>query len=100
MVEDLVGAALAGVSVFFGLCMLRIAALIFLGDRNEYDRNRNRVAQGASGLRTILRGEVPTKYDGVRDDKVAAGVAIDLRTNRWREQGRLSDEALRDVLAR
>jgi len=100
MMQDLVGSSLAGLSIFTGLCMLRIAILILMGDRNEYDRNRNRVTPGIPGVWTILRGEVATKHDGIRDDKVAAGIAIDLRENCWREQGRLSDEALRDVLAR
>lgn len=96
MLVDLSSAILASISVFFGLCFLRIGILVLRGDRNEYDRNRNRVRS----IGQILHGDIPTKYDGTRDDKVAAGIAIDLRTNEWREQGRLSDEALRDALAR
>lgn len=97
MLDDLVGAVLFGASILLGICLIRFGFIVFRGNRNEYNRNRSRL--GNSVLR-VIRGDIPTKYDGTRDDKVAAGVAIDLRNNEWREQGRLSDEALRDALAR
>lgn len=83
-------------SAVVGICFLRVGFLLMRGDANEYERNRSRVG----AWQNIIRGTVPTKYDGTRDDRLAAGVAIDVRNNRWVEQGRLSDEALQDVLAR
>jgi hypothetical protein len=96
MLADLIGAVFTGTSLLLGICLIRVGIVVFRGNRNEYNRNRNRL--GGSLLR-VIRGDIPTKYDGTRDDKVAAGVAIDLKRNEWKEQGRLSDEALRDALA-
>lgn len=67
---------------------------VYLTDRSEYQRNQAR----SPSLRTVLRGEAPTFYDGVRDERVAAGVARDLKTNKWVEQGKLSEEAVSNVL--
>jgi hypothetical protein len=46
----------------------------------------------------VLLGRVNPRRDGIRDDKVAAGLAI--KGKEWVEQGRFSDEALHDVLER
>lgn len=81
--------------IFSGLSFFHVGSLIGRSDANEYENNRSRTKSFMTGI----RGDVPTKYDGTRDDRVAAGIAIDLKTNRWIEQGRLSDEALQDVLA-
>lgn len=81
-------------AIFVALACFRIGYLIFAGDSNEYESNRRRVVSPAN----VYRGTVPTNYDGMRDDKLAAGIAIDVKRNMWVEQGRLSDEALRDVL--
>ncbi|MCF8470312.1 MAG: hypothetical protein K9G30_05975 [Parvibaculum sp.] len=96
MLIDLVGAILTAVSLLLGVCLIRIGFVVLRGNRNEYNRNRNRLEKS---LLRVISGNIPTKYDGTRDDKVAAGVAIDLKKNEWKEQGRLSDEALRDALA-
>lgn len=95
MFTDVALAVLSGASVFLGLAMIKYGLALAKGDHNEYDRNRNR----AHSITAVVRGEVSTKFDGLRDDKVAAGIAIDKRTNEWKEQGRLSDEALRDTLS-
>ena len=63
--------------------------------RSEYQRNQAR----SPSLRSVLRGEAPSFYDGVRDERVAAGVARDLKTNKWVEQGKLSEEAVSNVLS-
>jgi hypothetical protein len=67
----------------------------YLSDRrSEYSRNRAR----SPSLVAVVRGEAPTFYDGVRDERVAAGVAVDIKANRWVEQGKLSEEAVSSVL--
>jgi hypothetical protein len=95
MVIDIGIGVAASLLIFLGFRILRVAYLIFAGDLNVYQRNRGRVRS----FKAVYRGKVPTKYDGTRDDLVAAGVAIDTSTNTWVEQGRLSDEALQDALA-
>jgi hypothetical protein len=79
-----------------GACVAWFALALRRGSYNEYERNRARVKGSFS---RIFFGTVPTFHDGVRDDKVSAGIALDRSANRWVEQGRLSDEALEDVLA-
>lgn len=67
---------------------------VYWTDRSEYQRNQAR----SPSLLTVLRGEAPTFYDGVRDERVGAGVARDTKTNKWVEQGKLSEEAVSNVL--
>jgi len=62
--------------------------------RGEYAKNRARTPS----LGAVVRGEAPGFYDGVRDERLAAGIAVDTKTNRWVEQGRLSEEAITSVL--
>jgi len=87
--------ALETVLVLAGLCFAWLAYLLSRGSRNEYERNRARVR---SSFMNVFLGKVPTTHDGVRDDKVSAGLAWDKRRKKWVEQGRLSNEALDDVL--
>jgi hypothetical protein len=82
--------------IFVSLCVFWFGTRLARGSISEYDRNRNRTRKS---LKNVLWGTVPTWHDGTRDEKVSAGIAIDLKNNRWVEQGRLSDEALEDVLA-
>ena len=39
-------------------------------------------------LARFLRGETRSVYDGARDERVSAGVAIDLKHNRWSSKAR------------
>lgn len=94
-INEVARALIGAGAVALALVFFRVGWLILTGDSNEYEGNRRRI----KSWKNVYRGTVPTKYDGIRDDKLAAGVAIDVRRNRWVEQGRLSDEALRDVLA-
>jgi hypothetical protein len=71
------------------LCGL-LAWRIWQGNRLEYERNRQR----SISLRKALRGELSTVFDGRRDYRVSAGVAVDRSKNEWVEQGRLSAEAI------
>jgi hypothetical protein len=66
----------------------------YLTDRSEYERNKAR----SPSLRAVVRGEAPTFFDGVRDERVAAGIARDVKRNTWVEQGKLSEEAVSNVL--
>jgi hypothetical protein len=63
-------------------------------DRGEYSRNQAR----SVNMSTVLRGAVPTYFDGSRDERVSAGVAVDKKNNIWVEQGKLSEEAVSSVL--
>lgn len=67
---------------------------IYFTDRSEYVRNRER----SRTFWEVLRGSAPSYYDGIRDERVSAGVAIDTQKNIWVEQGKLSDEALSNIL--
>lgn len=80
--------------IFVSLCVFAVGAKIALGNANEYARNRTR----AKSPWQVFTGGVNPRRDGVRDDKVAAGLAIKISTSQWVEQGRFSDEALHDVL--
>lgn len=95
MITNIVWAFVVSIGLVFGLSLMHVGRRLLRGDANEYRRNQSRVRS----LKNVIRGEVPNRYDGTRDDRVAAGIAVDLKTNRWVEQGRLSDEALQDVLA-
>ena len=77
-------------------CFFWVGFLLWRGSHNEYERNRARVKKS---IQNVIFGTVPTSHDGVRDDKVSAGIALDKNNGRWVEQGRLSDEALEDILA-
>jgi len=74
----------------FAVSCFMFAAKLFRADGHEYERNRDRTG----GFRKALRGEIETVFDGARDYRVSAGIAIDRNTNSWVEQGRLSEEAI------
>jgi hypothetical protein len=96
-IVDLIKGVAALVLVPVTLAFLVIAwrlLRVYLMDRSEYQRNQAR----SPSLLSVLRGEAPTFYDGVRDERVAAGVARDLKNNKWVEQGKLSEEAVSNVL--
>lgn len=80
--------------IFIGSAYLLLR--LVTGDSMSYERNRARTG----GFIKNLRGEVPQVSDGTRDSRVAAGIAIDVKKNEWREQGKLSDEAVAAVLRR
>lgn len=85
------------------LCVLGIVAInslavgvkILFSDSNEYNRNRRKTGS----WRNPLRGTVTTCCEGSgRDHNIAAGLAVDMKTNTWVEQGKLSDEAIDAIL--
>jgi hypothetical protein len=78
-----------------------VACAIFLyrlvvGNKSEYERNQRR----AQNIWQTLKGAVPAAFDGTRDSRVSAGIAIDIKNNRWIEQSRLSNEAVSSALRR
>lgn len=84
--------------IMLGAFAVRLAILayrLWRGDPVEYEQNRLRT--GGSFWAT-LRGEIPTVFDGTRDYRVAAGIAVNRETNEWVEQGRLSSDAISAVL--
>jgi hypothetical protein len=95
MIDVLKGAGIF-VSGAIGVSCLLFAYQILFGNRQEYERNRRRIG----GLGNLLSGRVSTVADGGRDYRVAAGIAINRKTNEWVEQGRLSQEALLSALRR
>ena len=74
-------------------CFTLVYRLVF-GNKSEYERNRRR----AGGFLQTMRGEVPAIYDGTRDSRVSAGIAI--KNGEWIEQGKLSSEAVASALRR
>jgi|SRR5260370_39304395 len=67
---------------------------LYRTDRAEYVRNQLR----SRSTGAVVRGEATSFYDGVRDERVAAGIAINTKTNQWVEQGKLSEEAVASLL--
>lgn len=89
LIKGLVLIAGTGIS-----CALFLAGVkVFLAAKGDYDANR--VLTGT--LRNALRGELRTSRGGTRDGRVKAGLAIDRKTNRWVEQGGLSEESIDTV---
>lgn len=76
-----------------GIVLIRFGYDVLRSNRYSYERNRSITPS----LKAVIRGEIPTYSGGKRDYTASAGVALD-RGNRWIEQGKLSDEALSDVL--
>jgi hypothetical protein len=95
-ISEILRALVASGLTFIALTIFWVGFKIYRGSRNEYERNRSR----ARSPWMVFIGGLNPRRDGARDDKVAAGLAIRADTNEWIEQGRFSDEALHDVLAR
>ncbi len=74
---------------------LALAFRVWRSGDDAYRRNRDRTPS----ILAAMRDEVRTRTGGARDYQVAAGLAVDLRTNQWVEQGRLSGEAISEVLS-
>lgn len=90
MLVDLIQAlVLLALGSFAGSCVI-FAIKLIRADGHEYARNQHRTGN----FRKALRGEIDTVFDGSRDYRVSAGIAVDCRTNSWVEQGRLSEEAV------
>ncbi len=56
--------------------------------------NYNKIHKISGSLGSVLKGSTPTYHNGYRDHRKKAGLAINLRTNEWIEQGTLSDDSL------
>lgn len=92
----IVDAALfAGAGLLAVACFL-VGNRILWSDSCEYRKNRQRT----KSLYHVIRGELPTQFEGGRDYRVRAGLAVDRKRNVWVEQGILSEEALDAVLGK
>jgi hypothetical protein len=78
----------------FLIVTYRLVRIYYTTGRADYIRNRDR----SRSFRNVIRGEVSSFYDGTRDERVSAGIAIDTNKNEWAEQGKLSEEAISSVL--
>ena len=77
----------------FSVICLRIGILLLRADKGTYEVNRDRTGS----MFNVLSGKVKTKRGEFRDFRVQAGVAVDSKSNRWEEQGILSDDAVDGV---
>ena len=93
MIDDLVNSVIIIVGGVSGFAFLVAAYRLARGDIVEYERNRQRTP----GILSVIQGRISPVFDGVRDYRVAAGLAVDLKSKKWVEQGRLSNEALTSV---
>jgi len=94
MVLDLIKGLILFAFGSVSITLLTVAIRLWMGNREEYSHNRSR----SQSLLKVIRGEVPTEFDGVRDSRVAAGIAVDTSNGSWKEQGKLSAEAVSDAL--
>lgn len=79
---------------YFGFLFLVIGIRLVKADKNDYNKNKDRSGRFSEAI----FGKVQTVHDGMRDYRVRAGLAVDVRKNQWIEQGTLSEEALDSVL--
>lgn len=87
---DLIRALMWSIGAIVAIGCATIAYKVWRGDHVEYSRNRQR----STSLKAVLRGEVPSLFDGDRDYRAAAGIVVDETKNEWKENGRLSEEAV------
>ncbi len=74
---------------------IAVGLKILFSDTNEYNRNKRKTG---SWLNPIM-GTVRTSPEGIgRDHSISAGLAVNVRTDTWVEQGKLSDEAIDAIL--
>ena len=80
------------IAALFVLAAWRVA----LADRDLYAQNQRHI----KSYRDVLKGhlQVRSYHGGVCDNGVAAGLAYDRTAKRFVEQGRISDDALLDIL--
>jgi len=95
MLTELVKAFVLGVGGFVAITLVMLGLRILFADNADYSRNKER----SGGLLGPLVGRIPTRFNGSRDFRVKAGLAIN-RKNQWVEQGALSEEAIDTVLAK
>ncbi|MFO1080358.1 MAG: hypothetical protein U1E23_07020 [Reyranellaceae bacterium] len=94
MFQEVIRAFVIAGGLTLAFVFVRIGVAILRADRSTYARNRLRTRTTGDAI----KGDVSPNYDGARDYQVAAGIAIDRRRNQWIEQGKLSNEAVANVL--
>lgn len=86
---------------FFALFLTLLGGgLVSLGLRIWTSRRSTfRAAKDVSStLQNIINGDINPVHSGIRDYRVACGVAVDLKTGEWISQGRVSDEVIHGVI--
>ena len=77
------------------MCFFRVGIKILRANPTAYETNRSL----SPSVRGAMKGDVASFNNGNRDYRVAAGIALDTKTNTWREQGKLSAEAIDEVFS-
>ena len=87
-------AKVALIAIFAALAVGLTTTMVYIG------RDRWREAGSLSGsLRKVLRGEVKTDRNGLRDPRVTKGKVWDETTQCWRSQGKLADEYIKNMVS-
>ena len=87
-------AKVALIAIFAALSVGLTATVVHIG------RDRWREAGSLSGsLRKVLKGEVETDRNGLRDPRVTKGKVWDEATKHWRSQGKLADEYIKSMVS-
>jgi hypothetical protein len=94
MFHELIKAAMICAGLSCAFVFFWMGYKILRSDRSSYERNRLRTRTTGDAI----KGDVSTSYDGARDYQIAAGIAIDRGQFRWIDQGKLSNEAVANVL--
>lgn len=85
------------------LALIMIAAGVSIGmlfTVVHIGRDRWQEAGKLSGSASkVLKGEVETDRDGLRDPRVTKGKVWDKATMHWRSQGKLSDEYVKNMVS-
>jgi hypothetical protein len=87
------GAVLA--ALVLGVSATIIGWKLFFTDRAAYERNQRRLIS----VKDALKGNTPVVFGHGRDELVSAGLAWDRENRVFRRRGRLSDEAIDDVVS-
>lgn len=78
----------------FGVVFLYLAYKLATADEHEYRLNQSR----SGNWKNPWLGNLSTFHEGNRDERVYSSLTVDLKTNQWREQGRLSEESIDTVV--
>ena len=94
MIIDILVALVLLALLTLSLVFLRMGIVLNNGSPDMYERNRKM----APRILDVLLGKVMTDSEGLRDYKVAAGIAYDVKKKQWVEQGKISTEAIVEML--
>ena len=91
----LIKAVVLVVGGIFAISLFALFWKLIKADGSEYSCNMKR----SGNILDPLLGNLKTFHEGGnRDYRVRAGLAVDTKTNQWKEQGTLSEEAVDAIL--